>query len=112
MTAAKESVMEIRFDRELDPDGAKLRRLLEAYEVYERLGAARSFFVHLLALIGVIVWLDAKWPDFLPSQVHVLAFGLWDVFFCTALSISIGEWIWYRRQRYCRTHYHEKQKES
>ena len=111
MTATEESVMEIRFDKELDPDGAKLRRLLEAHETYERLGAVRTFFVHLLALVGVIVWLDAKWPDVLPSQVHVLAFGLWDVFFCIALSTSVGEWIWYRRQRGCLTHYHEKQKE-
>jgi hypothetical protein len=112
MTVAKEFGMEIRFDRELDPDGTKLRTFLEAHETYERLGAARSFFVHLLALVGVIIWLDAQWPDVLPRQVYESAFGLWDVFFCIAFSTSIGEWIWYRRQRCCLTHYDEKKKES
>ena len=103
--------MEIKFDKAHDPDGMKLCKLLTAHETYERLGAARSLVVHLLALVGILVWLDAGWPDLLPRLIQTAAFTLWEVFFCLTLSTSIGEWIWYRRQMYYWAKYHEKQKE-
>ena len=103
--------MEIPLDRERDPDGSKLRRFLEACYMYERMSAARSFSVHLLALVSVFVWLQAGWPSLLPMNVRIFALGLWGMFFCLALWLSVEEWMWCRRRtRYC-AQYHGKQKE-
>ena len=90
--------MEIAFNRERDPDGSKLRKFLEACSEYERMSAARSFSVHLLAIVSVFVWLEAGWPSLLPMDVQIFALGLWGMFFCLALWMGIEEWIWRRRR--------------
>jgi len=32
--------------------------------------AARSWFAHLLALVGIIVWLEAIWPELLSPDLR------------------------------------------
>lgn len=104
--------MEIRLDKRLDPDGKKLCRLLEAHEVYKRLGALRSLLVPLLAFASAGLWVNAHWPTLLPHQLRESTLELWEVFFWLTLSTSIGEWMWYRRQLDSLRQYHEHPKET
>lgn len=90
--------MEIPFNRNRDSDGPKLRRLLEACYEYERMSAARSFSVHLLAIVSIFVWLGAGWPSLLSTEVQIAALGLWGMFFCLALWMGMEEWLWCRRR--------------
>jgi hypothetical protein len=53
---------EFTIDRTRDSDGSKLRSVLEAQFTYERMGAARSLLAHLLAITGVVIWLETIWP--------------------------------------------------
>jgi hypothetical protein len=103
--------VEIAFNRDHDPDGSKLRRLLEACSECERMSAARSFSVHLLAIVSVFVWLEAEWPSLLPADMRILAVGLWGMFFCLALWMSMEEWIWRRRREDYFAQYHESRRE-
>ncbi|MGE0820916.1 MAG: hypothetical protein AB7G75_05580 [Candidatus Binatia bacterium] len=104
-------MVEITLDRDRDPDDSKLRDLLEAHYTYERISAARSFSVHLLVVVSVLVWLDAAWPSLLPMGMRVFALGLWGMFFCLALWMSIEEWFWRRRQTRYLAWYRGKRKE-
>ena len=86
-------------------DRSKLRALLEAHYAYERMSAARSFSVHLLALVSVFVWLGACWPSLLSAQAQAFAVELWGVLLFIALLAGTEEWRWYRRRaRYLTEH--------
>lgn len=88
-----------------DPDGASLRKLLEAHLIYERMGAAKLFSLHLLAIVGVVIWLGEMWPSLLPSQVRVAALALWGCLLLIAVCAGVEEWAWHRRvERYRREH--------
>ena len=89
--------MHISIDRERDPDRSKLRVLLETHEAYERMSAARSLAVHLLAVVGVMVWLGASWPMLLPGQGKAFVLALWGALLCVGILAGMKEWIWYRR---------------
>ena len=39
-----------------------LRTLLEAHDAYERMRATRSYSVHVVVLVSVLVWFGACWP--------------------------------------------------
>jgi hypothetical protein len=98
LKASRERVIvQIKLNRDLDPDGSKLRVLIEAHCTYERMSAARSLSVHLLAMASVIVWLGAGWPSLLPAQVRALALALWGGLFFVAISVGVQEWTWHRR---------------
>lgn len=65
-------------DKTRDPDGETLRAVLAAQLTYERMRAARSWLIHMLALVGVIIWLEAIWPDMVSADVRfftLAAFG-------------------------------------
>jgi hypothetical protein len=57
-------------DKTRDPDGETLRGVLAAQFAYERMRAARSWFIHLLAVVGAIIWLEAIWPDLIPEDIR------------------------------------------
>ena len=59
------------YDKTRDPDGETLRSVLAAQFAYERMRAARSWFAHLLAVVGVIIWLESIWPDLIPPAHSV-----------------------------------------
>lgn len=103
--------MEIRINRGRDPDGTKLRRLLEVQETYEWKSAARACAVHLLALISIFVWLDASLPSFLPLQIRAFVLTLWSMLFLLALYTAVKEYFWRRRRERCFAQYEGTQKE-
>jgi len=85
----------------LERDRSKLRALLEAHYAYDRMSAARSVSVHLLALVSVFVWLAACWPSLFSAQAQAFAVELWGVFLFIALLAGTEEWRWHcRRARY------------
>jgi len=49
-------MLEFTIDKTRDPDGWRLRLLLEAQLTCERMGNARSFLAHLLAFSGAVIW--------------------------------------------------------
>ena len=101
---------QIRLDKKLDPDGSKLRALLEARSEYEWMRAVRSFFVHLLAFVSVLLWLGASWPSLLPAQVQAFARVLWESLFAIAAVAAIGEWFWRSRQEFFLAEYQATRK--
>jgi hypothetical protein len=97
MALTERVIMHITINRDLDPDGSKLRALLEAQYTYERMSAARSFLVHLLAMASMPVWLGASWPALLLAQVRAFALALWVGLFFIAILVGVQEWTWHRR---------------
>ncbi len=98
-------MVQFTINRDLDPDGTSLRRLLEAQFRYERMSAARFLCVHLLAIVGAMVWLGAIWPSLLPAEVLLFALTLWGAFLFLTVWVSVEEWVWHRRmERYLSQH--------
>jgi len=98
-------MLQFTINRDFDPDRASLRKLLEAHLIYERISAAKSFSLHLLTIVGAVVWIGAMWPSLLPSEVRVVALTLWGVLLFFTICASVEEWAWHRRvERYRREH--------
>ena len=89
--------MEVRFNKQLDPDRSRLRRILEVQVAYERMSAARSMLVHLLAFVGVVIWLEAISPDLLPQEARVFTFILWGSFLFLTLWVAVEEYVLWRK---------------
>jgi hypothetical protein len=94
-------VLEFTIDRNRDPDGAKLHRLLQAQLTCERMGAARSLFAHLLAITGVVIWLEAIWPDLLPPDIRFFVLVVFGGILFLALRVIIEEVVWRVRLKRC-----------
>jgi membrane protein implicated in regulation of membrane protease activity len=82
---------------DLDPDRASVRRLLEAHLTYARMSAAKTFLLHLLAVVSMAVWVGAMWPAVLPPGVLEAALALWVALLFFAVLASVEEWLWHRR---------------
>src|SRR5215470_9728008 len=82
--------------REGDSDQA-MRRLLEAHQRYARMSGAKTFALHLLAVVSVALWIGAMWPAILPPAVLDDALGIWVALLLFAVLVSAEEWIWRRR---------------
>jgi hypothetical protein len=97
--------MRFTINRDLDPDGSSLRPLLEAHVRYERINAARSRYLQLLAIVGFWVWLGAILPSVLPAPVEEFVLVLWGVLLLIATWVSAEAWAWRRKMtRYLREH--------
>ncbi len=105
-------MLQFTINRHADPKGASLRRLLEAHVRYERVSAAKSFSLHLLAIVSAVVWLGEMWPSLLPSQLRAAALALWGVLLLFATCASVEEWAWRRRVARYRSEHQAKQKEG
>jgi hypothetical protein len=51
----------------------------------------RSWFAHLLAATGVVIWLEDIWPDLLPSYVRFFALALFGGLLFLTLRAAIEE---------------------
>jgi hypothetical protein len=58
------------------------------------MGAARSFFAHILAITGALIWLGTIWPNLVGAEVGFFALAAFGGFFLLAVGISIEEMIW------------------
>lgn len=57
------------------------------------MSAARSLCAHLLAVIGVALWLDEVWPGLLPAEVRIFALILGSSFFVMTLWFGVEEYF-------------------
>ena len=83
------------------PQGAdrkKLQALIEAQFMYERMNEARLFFVHVLAIIGVPLWLYIWWSTVFSQTARAFILTLWSVCGLATLAVSVLQWVWYRRR--------------
>jgi hypothetical protein len=53
--------------------------------------------VHLLAFVGVVIWVEAIEPDLLPREVRLFTFILWGSFLFLTIWVAIEEYILWRR---------------
>lgn len=86
-------MLQFTFNRKLDPDGSKLRQLLEAQITYEQTSTFRSLYFHLLAIAAVPLWLEVIWPDLLPSEIRLLTLILWGALLCLAAGAATLEYL-------------------
>lgn len=105
-------MLQFTIDSELDPKSASVRRLLEAHLVYQRMSAAKTFSLHLLAIVGVVVWLGEMWPFLLPSEVRVVALTLWGVLLVFTICASVEERAWHRKVARYRSEHQARQQEG
>jgi hypothetical protein len=84
-------------DKTLDPDGERLRSVLVAQFAYERMRAARSWFTPLLALVGVIIWLEAIWPDLIPADIRFFTLAVFGGILFLSIRAAIEEVVSRRR---------------
>jgi hypothetical protein len=87
------------FDKTRDPDGEMLRSVLAAQLAYERMRAARSWFTHLLAVVGVIIWLEAIWPDLIPADVRFFTLAVFGGVLFLSIRAAIEEVVSRHRLR-------------
>jgi hypothetical protein len=59
------SLVEIPYNRDRDPDGSRMRALMNAMFDAERAGVMRSVMIHAVAWLGIPIWLIASFPAFL-----------------------------------------------
>jgi len=105
-------MLQFTIHKELDPDRASVRRLLEAHLTYVRMSAAKSWFLHLLAVVSVAVWVGAMWPAVLSLPVLDSALALWVALLFFAILASIEEWLWHRKGARYRDERRAQQKED
>lgn len=91
-------VIAFRLLPENGPDGAKLDAILSAHWAHQRTKATRYVFVHLVAVLGVLVAVGALWPGLAPAQLQHVAVALWAVCGAGALAAGVGEWKCRRRE--------------
>ena len=92
-------MLEFRIDKTRDPDGSQLHVILGAQLRCERMGKARSFLTHLLAITGAVIWLATLWPSLVGREVVNFALAAFGGFFILALGIIIEEIAWCIRLR-------------
>jgi hypothetical protein len=92
--------LEFKIDRNSDPDRSKLRTLLEAQFAYERMRTARSWFAHLLAALGVVLWCEVIWPDSL-SDVRFFLLAVYGGVFFLTVRAAIAEFLSHRKLNDC-----------
>lgn len=104
-------MLQFNINRDRDPNDKSLRILLEAHFRYERMSAAKSLCLHLLTVVGVIVWLAAAWPFLLPSELQLFVLVLWGGLFFIAVWTGFEEWLWHRKVARYRDGHQAKQKQ-
>ncbi len=95
------SILQFTLDSDSQLDWQKVRNLLAAEIAYEQMRAVRFRFVHLLAAIGLVVWLQSIWPDFVGTQVRHGVLALWASVFFVSLCAGIGEYLCHRKLKRC-----------
>ncbi len=81
-----------------DPDGSRLSEVIAAHACYNRLRGWRHRSVHVLALLGAVVWLGAFWPQLVPPRYEEVAIDTWPLGLAVTFAIGARELYWYRRR--------------
>ncbi len=80
-------------DESRDPHGERSAR---AQFAYKRMGAARSWITRF-AIMAVIIWLEAIWPDLLPSDIRFFALAVFAGILFLSIQAAIEEVVSRRR---------------
>lgn len=90
----------IKFTMSEDPEasGRRFDAFLETHRTYERMTAARRLWVHVLAIAGGGLFIDAWWPTLWSASVRDATVALWAVSVVGAVAAGCAEWKWYRRE--------------
>jgi hypothetical protein len=75
-----------------DPDGARLRGVLEAHFSLERAQHLRRLLVHWVALLALPVWLAALRPGWLPLPTGRALLAGWALSAVAAAVAVVREW--------------------
>ena len=59
--------------------------------------SARSWFTHLLAVVGVIIWLEAIWPDLIPADIRFFTLAVFGGILFLVIRAAIEEVVSRRR---------------
>jgi hypothetical protein len=94
-------MLQFTIDKSRDPDRSKLRRVLEAEFARERMRAARSLFAHLMAITGVVLWLEAIWPDLLSAKMRVFSLVVFGANLFLLLRVVVEEVVLRVRLKRC-----------
>jgi hypothetical protein len=90
-------IPEVEMKKEVDSYGSQSRRVLDIQLAYERMHDARYMLVHLLAFVGVVIWIEAIEPDLLPREVRLFTLILWGSFLFLTIWVAIEEFVLWRR---------------
>ena len=107
-----EPMLQFTIDNDRDSHSVSLRTMLEAHVIYERMSAAKKFSLHLLAIVGVVVWVGAEWPSLLPARLLDSALALWVGLLFFAVLATLEEWLWHRKVARYRDKHQAKQMEG
>jgi hypothetical protein len=97
------------------PQGAdqkKLQALIEAQLMYERMNEARLFFIHVLAVISVLLWFYICWPALFSQSERAFILALWGTCSLATLAVSVCQRVWSRRRAHRLTEYETTRREG
>lgn len=95
------SVLEIRTAPKTDPDGRRMRELLEAIAQVERYAALHALTIHALAAIGVVLWAGVAFPAIMPDSLRCYALAGFAVVGGVTMAVLVLERRWRGVQRRC-----------
>lgn len=87
-------VLEVSPER--DPDGARLRAILDAHFELERKQWLRVILVHATILFSVPLWLSLAWPGLVPLGLRNLALLSWAGCAAACVLTLVSEHHWRR----------------
>jgi hypothetical protein len=93
-------------------DREKLQALIEAQLLYERMNETRLFLVHVLALMGALLWLCLYWPPLFSQSTQAFILALWGTCGLATLAVSLWQRSWHHRRADCLAEYEAKQREE
>jgi hypothetical protein len=83
-----------------DDDGSDLREFLALELIYEAVYKARLRLVHLLATLGVAVWLTSAWHDLVSPTLREALLWTMGFLILATMAVAVLEWHYFsRRQR-------------
>jgi hypothetical protein len=93
-------------------DKKKLEALISAQLMYEQLNEARLFLIHVLALSGAPLWLCLWWPTVCSQSTRAFLLAVWSLCGLATLTVSIFQWVWYRRRVHRLAEYETRRREE
>ena len=95
-----------------EADREKLHALLAAQLLYERMNETRLFLVHVLALMGALLWLCLCWPPLFSQSTQAFLCTLWGACGLVTLAVSLWQLSWHHRRADRLAEYEAKQREE
>jgi hypothetical protein len=92
------SLIELKLSTAQDPDGTRLRDVLAAIAMVDRMNGLRSLAVHVLALLGVVQWIELVWPAVFPPGLRPILLVAFGAILLGAVWVGVLEYRWSRIQ--------------